>query len=57
MGVSLKFVVSYPTLEPLLEPLFMYFELGIFHFLPLLRCGLMQVRFLFSIKQGSHMST
>jgi hypothetical protein len=53
MEILLKFVVSYPTLEPL----FMYFDHGIFHFLPLLKCGLMQVRFLFSIKQGSHMNT
>jgi hypothetical protein len=44
MKISLKFVVSYPTLESSLEPLFMYFEHRIFHFLPLLKCGLMQVR-------------
>jgi hypothetical protein len=56
MKISLKFVVSYQTLEPLLEPLFMYFDHGIFPFLPLLMCGLMQVRFLFSIKQGSHVN-
>jgi hypothetical protein len=56
MKISLKFVVSYPTLEPLLEPLFKYFDHGIFPFLPLLKCGLLQVRFLFSIKLGSHMN-
>jgi hypothetical protein len=57
MKISLKFVVRYPSLEPLLEPLLMYFDHGFFPFLPLLECGLMQVRFLFGIRQGSHMNT
>jgi hypothetical protein len=30
MKISLKFVVSYQTLEPLLEPMFMYFDHGFF---------------------------
>jgi hypothetical protein len=45
MEISLRFVGSYPTLEPLLEPLFMYFGHGIFPFLPLLKCDHMQIRF------------
>jgi hypothetical protein len=45
MNISLKVVGSYPTLEPLLEPLFMYFVHGIFPFLPLLKCDLIQIRF------------
>jgi hypothetical protein len=45
MKISLKFVASYPMVELLLEPLFMYFDHGIFHFLPLLKCDLMQIRF------------
>jgi hypothetical protein len=57
MKISTKFVVSYPTLEPLLDTLFMYFDHVIFPFLPLLKCGLMQVRLLFGIKEGSHMNT
>jgi hypothetical protein len=32
MRISLKFVRSYPMVEPLLEPLFMYFDHEIFHF-------------------------
>jgi hypothetical protein len=32
MKFFLKFVVSYPTLQPLLETQFMYFDHGIFHF-------------------------
>jgi hypothetical protein len=40
MKISLKFVVSYPTLEPLLEPLFMYFDHGIFYFCPCLSVAL-----------------
>jgi hypothetical protein len=34
MKISLKFVGSYPTLEHLLEPRFMYLDHGIFHFFP-----------------------
>jgi hypothetical protein len=56
MKFSLKFVGSYPTLETLLEPWFMYFDHGIFHFLPLLKCNLMQIRFLVEMKQGSYMN-
>jgi hypothetical protein len=36
MKISPKFVVSYPTLEPLLEPLLMYFDHGNFYFYPCL---------------------
>jgi hypothetical protein len=36
MKISPKFVGSYSTLEHLLEPLFMYFDLGNFHFCPCL---------------------
>jgi hypothetical protein len=36
MRISLKIVVSYPTLEHLLEPLLMYFDHEIFHFCPCL---------------------
>jgi hypothetical protein len=36
MKISLKFVGSYPTLEPLLELWFMYLAHGIFHFCPCL---------------------
>jgi hypothetical protein len=53
MKISPKFVVSYPYLEPLL----MYFDHGNFHFLPLLECDLMQIRFLLDNEQGSHMNT
>jgi hypothetical protein len=56
MKISLKFVGSYPTLEPLLEPLFMYFDHGIFSFLPLLKCDLMQIRFRVENEQGSYMT-
>jgi hypothetical protein len=31
----------------------MYFDHGIFHFLPLIMCNLMQIRFLVGIEQGS----
>jgi hypothetical protein len=34
MKIYLKFVVTYPTLETLLEPQFMYFDHEIFHFCP-----------------------
>jgi hypothetical protein len=57
MKNSLNLVASYQTLEPLLEPLLMYFDHGFFPFLPLLKCGLMQVRFLYGIRQGSHLNT
>jgi hypothetical protein len=36
MKNSLNFMVRYATLEPLLEPLFMYFDHGILHFCPCL---------------------
>jgi hypothetical protein len=36
MKISLKNMGSYPMLEPLLEPLFMYFDHGFFHFCPCL---------------------
>jgi hypothetical protein len=45
MNKSLKIMGSYPELEPLSEPLFMYFDHGFFLFLPLVRCDLMQIRF------------
>jgi hypothetical protein len=40
MKISLKFVVSIPTLEPLLEPLFIYFDHRLFHFCPCLSVAL-----------------
>jgi hypothetical protein len=46
MEISLKIVLSSPTLGQLLEPLFMYYDLGICHF-PLVMYNLMQLRFLF----------
>jgi hypothetical protein len=55
MKISLKFVGSYPTLEPWLELLFMYFDHGIFHF-PLLKCDLVQIRFLVENEQGSYIN-
>jgi hypothetical protein len=36
MKICLKFVGSYPMVEPLLEPLFIYFDHEIFHFCPCL---------------------
>jgi hypothetical protein len=56
MKFSLKFVGSYKTLEPLLEPLFMQFDHGIFPFLPLLKCDLMQLRFRVENEQGSYIN-
>jgi hypothetical protein len=50
-------VSSLSDMEPLLEPLFMYFDHGIFHFLPLLTCDLMQISFLVKNEQGSYMNT
>jgi hypothetical protein len=47
---------SYPTLEALLEPQFMYVDHGIFLFLPLLMCDLMQIRFRVENEQGSYMN-
>jgi hypothetical protein len=52
MKISLKFVGTYPKLEPLLEPHFMYFDHGTF--LPLIKCDLMQIRFLVENGQGSY---
>jgi hypothetical protein len=54
MKIPVKFVVSYPTLGPMLEPRFMYFDHG--HF------ALAQVwpsasKVPFCVKQASHMNT
>jgi hypothetical protein len=54
MKISLKFVGSYPTLEPLLEPLFMYFVHGNFPFFPLLKCDLMHIRF--HVEMSKHLT-
>jgi hypothetical protein len=56
MKISLKLVVSYTTLEPLLEPRFMYFDHGIFHFC-LAKVWPYASMVPFCIKQVSRMNT
>jgi hypothetical protein len=56
MKFSLKFVVSYSRLEPLLELLFIYFDHEIFHFCPCLSVALCK-QGSFWYKEVSHKNT